>query len=1021
MTPPPADAGARELAAHGAWLRRLARDLVRDADAAEELVQDTYVAALQHPPAGGVASMRAWLATIVRNLARDRARAEAGRRAREAATAKADRLEPEDETAARLESAETLIAALGQLAEPYRSTLVARYFDGRSAAEIARQAGVPAATVRWRLQRGLELVRAGMQARARGGRELRAGLALLARAPEWSLASVAAATAAGVLAMHTLVKVVAAVAVVGVAGLGWWMASEPVASAPEAGPPAVSELPGERAPVELGTALEAGPDERSPTARSASAQSAAVPGEAAASAALSQAVRIEARLLDPQGRPIAGGTLELRGFEVPASEPSGADGRVTLVHELPAALGAGEQAVIEVAARDWATRFERALLRSGQTTVLGDLTLEPGAVLAGLVRFADGRPCAGARVVVGGPDEFGGLERARRTGPSTWPGSPETRSDAYGAFELRGVAAGSLRLWAGLGGQRYTHSDALDVEPRSHRDDLVLVLEPLGPDEFIRGRVLDPDGAPVPHATLQHTVRQGGSMNSSSLAADGQGRFELRLALVAPHDFSASDPAGRWAPAAALQVPPGTQDLELRFQQLRTLMLAVVDARGAPVPAFQARVLRASGEDELEVHDADPLEHGQLALRVPTLPFVVVVDARGFALETLGPFDPAALPARAVARLTALPGLRGHVRSAGAPHPGIEVRLHRHAGSERVVNAGGFQARVLPEVESRDTSAADGSFWLTLREDGEYVILALAPAGRVAELGPFQASALRGASGLVVEFVPGGAIEGRVLTAPGRNPEGWIVSINRGDLAPRSLRVGADGVFRFDDLAPGEWQVRRTAAEAGKVEGWGIGTGSDATRFRGDCRVRAGEVTFHDLDLSDERPCTLSGTLTIDGSPAAGWSVDLMPASGVLVDESAPTALLDEQGRFQVSIANPGSYRAGFKPAGGGSGPSFQLRVELARGETPLRYDLATGRLEGRIADADQRTGLFATWKGPDEARAWIPLACDEQGEFALPRAPAGAHSIRRLVEQRWETLKTCEVRPRETTRVEIP
>ena len=47
-----------------------------------------------------------------------------------------------------------------ELDEPFRSTLLLRYVEGRSAADIARRQGVPAGTVRWRLKAALDDVRA---------------------------------------------------------------------------------------------------------------------------------------------------------------------------------------------------------------------------------------------------------------------------------------------------------------------------------------------------------------------------------------------------------------------------------------------------------------------------------------------------------------------------------------------------------------------------------------------------------------------------------------------------------------------------------------------------------------------------------------------------------------------------------------------------------------------------------------------------------------------------------------------
>lgn len=54
------------------WLRRLASSLIHDVDAADDVVQETLIAATTQPAPSG--SVRAWLAAIVRNLALARAR-----------------------------------------------------------------------------------------------------------------------------------------------------------------------------------------------------------------------------------------------------------------------------------------------------------------------------------------------------------------------------------------------------------------------------------------------------------------------------------------------------------------------------------------------------------------------------------------------------------------------------------------------------------------------------------------------------------------------------------------------------------------------------------------------------------------------------------------------------------------------------------------------------------------------------------------------------------------------------------
>lgn len=151
---------AKQLLADAAWLRRLASSLAGEADA-DDVVQESWIAAWRKQPDEG-RPLRPWLSRVARDLAAMRRRSERRRLAREAA------IEPDRESQtpdAMLEQVRLhrLLAdlVLG-LAEPYRSTIVARFFEGASSAEIARQLNIPDATVRARLREGLARLRAGL-------------------------------------------------------------------------------------------------------------------------------------------------------------------------------------------------------------------------------------------------------------------------------------------------------------------------------------------------------------------------------------------------------------------------------------------------------------------------------------------------------------------------------------------------------------------------------------------------------------------------------------------------------------------------------------------------------------------------------------------------------------------------------------------------------------------------------------------------------------------------------------------
>lgn len=147
---------------HDSFLRAMARRLLGDDVAADDIVQEAWLVALRS--AKRPDEVRAgWLAGIVRNLVR-RSRRDGERRARrERVVARADEVVATDdacaEEAVRRKIAEIVVA----LPAIYREPLVLRYYDGLTPQAIAERLALPGSTVRTRIQRGLLRVRDGLE------------------------------------------------------------------------------------------------------------------------------------------------------------------------------------------------------------------------------------------------------------------------------------------------------------------------------------------------------------------------------------------------------------------------------------------------------------------------------------------------------------------------------------------------------------------------------------------------------------------------------------------------------------------------------------------------------------------------------------------------------------------------------------------------------------------------------------------------------------------------------------------
>lgn len=149
------------------FLRRLAFSLVRDAERAEDLVQDTWAAWAEHG-SSEIAAPRAWLARVLRNRAFNLKRSERRHGRPESLAGRPDPSAPE--TDGTLEAQTQLLEALRGLEEPYRSTLVQRYYHDLAPSAIAARSGAPLETVKSRLARGLARLRSELDRRYHGDR-----------------------------------------------------------------------------------------------------------------------------------------------------------------------------------------------------------------------------------------------------------------------------------------------------------------------------------------------------------------------------------------------------------------------------------------------------------------------------------------------------------------------------------------------------------------------------------------------------------------------------------------------------------------------------------------------------------------------------------------------------------------------------------------------------------------------------------------------------------------------------------
>ncbi len=152
------------LLVHADWVRQVARSLVMDEDRAEDVVQQTWLAALERPPRHG-ANLRAWLGRVASNVARGLGRQDTRRRWREVERSPIiSPVESPEQLVHRASLQRQVVDAVLGLHEPYRTTVLYRFFSELEPTEIARLQAMSVETVRTRLKRGLKMLRERLSA-----------------------------------------------------------------------------------------------------------------------------------------------------------------------------------------------------------------------------------------------------------------------------------------------------------------------------------------------------------------------------------------------------------------------------------------------------------------------------------------------------------------------------------------------------------------------------------------------------------------------------------------------------------------------------------------------------------------------------------------------------------------------------------------------------------------------------------------------------------------------------------------
>ncbi|MBI5365309.1 MAG: sigma-70 family RNA polymerase sigma factor [Planctomycetes bacterium] len=1012
----PIDLG-RETAA----LRRIARGILFEPSLAEDAVQEAWLAALRSQ--GNAAPSGGWLNEAVRRVASGMRRNEARRVRREHAGARPEALPSAADAAGRVELLRELLDALEALEEPYRTAVQLRLVDDLPPRAIAERLGVPVETARTRVKRGIERLRARLDAKNAHRRgEFLALLAPLAEIGHvgWTVGGLGGAKTLGSVLVGTKTKLVVVAAVVVATCVLWTRPWEPSTS-PEA------TLEHDVAPA--AASMEAVDAERAAESNpSALASQVEIETEAPdRSTAVEHTWRVRGRALHGRTEPMSNATIHIEIV-------SGYDGPGERIFDAPVLSGSDGVFVVELAPPSTAVRVvlhpktpgfigfrrEQLVLRGApapQDLVVVLYPLDVG--VSGVVLDMSGAPIASATVDARGGDTTTDHEGKFELRTSTLLEHEYVTAWAEGYAECKAVAhvAGGARvegLELRLERSVLLHGQVLDdrgrpVEGatvdgpsfvgrraktdstgrfvldglREHEEWLAIWIDAPGfvrlrrdfqdrkvPAEEVRfvlerglelqGRVVDEAGTPLPGAL----VFLGDSANSSDAAptiAGEEGRFVIRRV-----------PRNEKHCGASLQgYAPVLRDLDLpghgEFRAEVVLVLgpgltargAVVDDRGAPIP--EASVYVCVTNDYLDISAGKSAADGTFTLAgIPEREHThLECDAKGF-VRTSVPLDPSSFHRIVMPRSA---GLSGRVLDAAtnAPIQRFRVRFVTPMLKEGEQQVSGYGAEWSdPGV---DVSHADGR-WSTGDEDLELdavTALEISAVGYGPTIVPRAVATFDHEGGpIVVALSKGARVTGRVLDVERGTP---IANAVVWRATPR------------DPLGPWEEYTKRSAANVRTDEQGAFAFENLPLEPMSLYVETAGFAPATDGPF-DVGPNTRPRTVELRrGAKLLGRLLDSKnaPVANALVQVNRRVVppghdrdwelTTDETGRFELHDLVPGEYAASLMLRWE-RGATFDLSRSIVI-EEPRDYSLelrpgGTGRVVGSIHSAREERASFS-------------------------------------------------------------
>ncbi len=509
------------------------------------------------------------------------------------------------------------------------------------------------------------------------------------------------------------------------------------------------------------------------------------------------------RVVDTAGKPVEGALVRLfspyssapEGWRdpemfVPLEAFTGPDGRFVRQN-----LGPGRYD-LQVSGEGLAPRLISGLEVKERDRFLkvGDIRMEPGAVIEGIVTDAEGRRVEGAQVGF--------------TGSTSDPRSTDryepVKSGPDGTFRMESLPPGErFDLWISAPG--YVSAQARVEAPTPYPVSVTLQR-----DRTLAIRVVDPEKRPVPEAYVSRVQVTSTSQSVGTLGqTDAEGLFRLKGLDSRTVDVLIQAKGFRTVHVQQIPVDSEAGPVEIVLDRGAVLEGQVLDGDGNPMPEVLVDARRIPSEPFIGLAPVATDREGRYRLAgIGAGQYEVVADRLGLASKARGSVEIGVEGDHHLdLQLPAGISVSGQVVDGqGAPVPEARVTLTALDGEGNVARAiaridGTFAFQVVPDGEFRLAAAASGFAPARVPDD-------LRVSG-----GPI--------AGLILTLRPGVAISGRLVgydTA--RRPRARVYARSAETPRPTFLSGTVDryGVYTISNASPGPWIVKVDLSDGRFVE-----------------------------------------------------------------------------------------------------------------------------------------------------------------------------------------------------------